>query len=704
MISLDTETTGVDFHHGAKPFLVTTCDEQGDQRFWEWDVDPLTRQPDVQASDVEEIRELIAEADLLVLQNPKFDVTALATIGIDNFPWHKVRDTLMAGHLLSTNTPHNLTDLAIHYLGHNIEQYEVDVKKVVTACRQLVANRNKKDGSPFEGWRLASSDLSDMPSIKGGSKRDEDKPWKNDMWLPRALIRHYDAVGEPWDDDPAMLKWQTVTSEYANTDSAVTLPLWRVMEREIKRRNLWKIYLERLKVVPIAFRMEHSGVTMSRARLEEMEEEFSAESVRCGRLCVSIAKGMNHDLVLPKSGNNKSLTSFVFDKLKLPVMGRSKKTGEPSLNTEAMDKYEAVLDDNSKPLVFISKLRDKRKRDTALSYMAGYKRFWVPHTGLNGHSRDWFMLHPNLNPTGTNTLRFSSYNPNSQNLSRQKGFNLRYCFGPAPGREWWVLDGKNLELRLPVYEAGEEAMIALFERPDDPPYFGSNHLLVAHILHPEKFEECLRDGVSFKDRYASTWYRRVKMGNFAITCGAVEESGTADKAYGVPGAQRRIKDSMKAMAELSKRLLSFATKHGYVETMPDKTVDPDRGFPIMSTRSARGGIIPTKPFSHHVQGTAMWWMMKAMIRCQEKLDEWRDRDGFDGFITLQVHDELVFDFPKSGRSIAVQAASKARLRGDNLWRARTVQRLMEQGGDDIGVPTPVSVSYHEHDYSEGIEV
>jgi hypothetical protein len=42
-LSLDTETTGLDVYHGARPFFITTCNEQGEQQYWEWDVDPETQ-------------------------------------------------------------------------------------------------------------------------------------------------------------------------------------------------------------------------------------------------------------------------------------------------------------------------------------------------------------------------------------------------------------------------------------------------------------------------------------------------------------------------------------------------------------------------------------------------------------------------------------------------------------------------------------
>jgi len=57
----------------------------------------------------------------------------------------------------------------------------------------------------------------------------------------------------------------------------------------------------------------------------------------------------------------------------------------------------------------------------------------------------------------------------------------------------------------------------------------------------------------------------------------------------------------------------------------------------------------------------------------------------------QVHDELVFDFPfKSNKG--------------NLPKIRKLRRLMEEGGNDIGISTPVAFTYHPHTWSEGITV
>ncbi len=668
MLALDCETTGLDLRHGAKPYFVSICNSEGMQTWYEWDVNPITREPDVPKEDIESLAEQLSPynnedaSDGLILQNPKFDVKALSTIceewGTD-WVWELTYDTLLAAHLLDSKQPKDLTSLCIRYLGVNLQPYEDRIKKATQQARTLVKRE-------FPDWRTAQEGLPEMPSEKG-------KIWKADMWLPRAVAKklHYKR-NHPW---------RTVLRDYGNPDTAVLNPLFKVMTGEIERRGLTAIYKERLKLLPVVYKMEDNGVTINRGRLNELTETYREETDRAGRICVNIAKRYGSELELPKSGNNKSLTDCVFNKLKLPVVAVSKKTGEPSLNKTVIEHYQATLDPRDRRLAFINNLSDKRKRDTALGYMEGYERFWLPLEVYNAKGEQlWFLLNPSLNPTGTDTLRWSSSNPNEQNISKKEGFNLRYCFGPAPGRIWYSLDANNIELRLPAYEAGETKMIDLFERPNDPPYYGSYHMLIFATLHPKFFAKY---GMECKKRFGSTWYQWTKNGDFAIGYGSVEESGTADRAYHVPGAFKKVKKLFRAIhgpGGLNDKMIAHAEKHGYVETMPDKTVNPKRGYPLECTRTDYGRIKPTVPLNYHVQGTACWWMGKAMVRCQNYLDT---LDGYK--MVMQVHDELVFDFPV----------------GDNKKHLHKIKKLMEQGGEDIGVPTPVSCESHPNNWSEG---
>ena len=672
VVSLDTETTGLDFHHGANPFLVTVFDEESENTYWEWRVDPTTRRVRVPAREKQQIQDVLDSADLLVMQNSLFDVLALKSIGLrwDTRHWDKLFDTLIAGHLLSSNMPHDLTSMVLWYVGVDIASYDSDIRQ---ACAD--ARRWARDNQP--NWRIAKQGLAEMPSVKGSAA-------KLDMWLLRSVA---ETAEYPKDHD-----WWSLCSIYANIDSAATYRLYQSQQDEIQRRSLTKIFNERMKLLKPTLAMEEQGITVSRNRLEELTQDYKEKSERAGRVCCNIAARFGADLQLPKSGNNGSLLAAAFDHIGLPVVAKSKKTGKPTLDKTVLEEYESTLPHRSMQSAFVRALRGKRKRDTAVTYMESWKRFWLPLDVDTDpcDDDDWYVLHPKVNPTGTRTLRMSSSNPNEQNISKQEGFNLRYCFGPAPGREWWSIDANNLELRLPAYESEETEMVDLFERPDDPPFFGNNHLLIFSILHPDKWNHDDSEGLlKAKRKYASTWYQWTKNGNFAVQYGAVLSSGTADKAYHVKGAQRTIQKRFKKIKRLNDLMVTTARQQGYVETIPDKTVDPLRGYPLQCTLDQYGNVLPTVPLNYHVSGTAMWWMMKAMTRCDRFLSQ--DRYA-DHRMIMQIHDELVFDIPVNPISAEGQIPECV----------KSICGLMTQGGDDIGIHTPVNAEYHPSNWSASV--
>jgi DNA polymerase I-like protein with 3'-5' exonuclease and polymerase domains len=684
VISLDTETTGVDLHHGSKPFFVTTCDLDGVVRWWEWDVDPVTRAPVVPDQDRDEVAEVVSSADRLVLQNSQFDAAALDTIDLGPaagvFQWGKVDDTLIAGHLLDSASPHNLTDMVLRYVEYDIEPFEVVLGDATKEARRLVKTK-------FPGWAIAAPDRPDMPSNRAGS-------WKVDTWVPRAVAkalryrRPRDGCDHRWGNDWTCSRcsghrWWVVLSDYANADSEATILLWRAQSILLQKRNLQKIYAERLRLLPIVYSMERGGVTLDRGRLDDLRERFAVESTGAAGACVGIAKRRGYDLALPKSGNNNSLREFCFQVLGLKTSKRTE-SGELAMDKSVFEGWLTSGEVGSDSHGFVQAIMDKRKRDTAIQYMDGYRRFWVPDpSGV-------YRLFPRLNPTGTGTLRWSSSNPNEQNISKQDGFNVRYCFGPPPGFEWWSLDYQNLELRIPAYEAGETDVVAIFDRPDDPPYYGSYHLLVADLLHPEKFRE---HGKRFKDVFEATWYKWIKNGNFAVIYGAQEK--TADAAYRVPGAYRMIQRRFPRIADLNRRMIDQAARDGCVETIPDRSVDPDRGYPVMCVRGDHGRASPTVPLNYHIQSTAMWLTARAMVKSHEYLEGLEYPGPARPRIVMQVHDEIVFEFP------AGRGADPWRT---NLPKVRKLARLMESCGADVGVPTPVSATYHPVHWGSGDRV
>ena len=715
VISLDTETCGLDFFHGVKPFIVVSTNAVGKTQLWQWEVDPLTRRPAVTDRDLADIASRLDHAETVVLHNSKFDAHALDTLGL-TLPWDKVEDTLCAAHVLGSSDDHDLTSCARSFVSEALARrsealeaaLEHHIKAARTYCRFHLTD-----------WKTARDDDPNLPSAKGGG---DEGPWRNDYWLPRAvalrLLRLTDEGKEveyPTCGPEGVKAWLTSISEYAVSDSATTVMVWAAMKRALENRKLWATYRARFEGVPVAYRMECNGVSVSGTALREAQATYGARATDLGATAVGVARSMGYELTLPKKGTNQNLDDFVFgraprdpdevvgkkvkkgkrrpdlprtpapDTLNLPVVGTTE-SGNPSFDSDARRMYLGQLKPASKAHLFVACLDEKADLDTGLTYLSAYERFALP----DGDDPDRLRIHPNLNPFGTDTLRWSHNNPNSANISERSVVNARKCFGPTPDREWADFDGENLELRIPVFEADETEIMDVFLHPERGPYYGSYHLVIFEILHPALFKE---HGPKVKDLF-KVEYGCTKNFTFCRQYGGQE--ALADATARVPGATRLVGRRYPKVEALSKKWIEFAQKNGYVETLPDRSVDPDRGYPLLVKRGTWGRVKPTTPFCYHVSGTACQWMNRAMVKSDQVLQRWKREDGFDARMILQIHDSLVFDLPARGDDADGKPV--------NLARMRELGAAMSSCGDDIGIPTPVSLKVCRTSWAEGVKL
>lgn len=525
LLSLDFETTGLDLFHAAGPFCAVWCDGTNPGHL-EWPVDPLTRDWTPPDGTADRIRDLVSGADRVVFHNSKFDVRCLSKLGIE-LDWARVEDTMVAGHVLYSAPPHNLTRLADRYLDTDISGYERAVEAAVKRCRRIVQQARLKEGrrkttipdlSPLRHWAISAEDDPDAPSTG-------DDVWRADYWLPAAVYAY-----DP--EDPDVKGFDTVLHEYALVDAAVTYRLWEEVEVLLRRRGLWKVYRAKMEILPALYRMEARGLGVRREVLRDATERYTAESEAAGGEIERVADELGYPLQMPKGATNHNLDDFVFgragrtdgkrdaksaraaapDTLNLPVVDRTE-SGSPSFGADARAIYAGTLSAGSPGSRFVTAYARKSELDKGLSYLAAYERFLLP----DGHGG--YVIHPSFRATGTQTTRLSCENPNAQNISLRSAVNLRHAFGPKPGRVWYSMDAANIELRIPAYLAGESELIDVFERPDDPPYFGSYHLLIFSVLHPDTFAA---HGKSVKEDVSPFFpqYKRVKNGNFARQYGA----------------------------------------------------------------------------------------------------------------------------------------------------------------------------------------
>lgn len=706
MIAFDVEATGIDLVHGCLPYFFAFAHDNGKLEWAEWSVDPLTRLPLVDTSDLDSIIDLLG-SDEIVCHHANFDLQATRALldhAIDyygygwdlDWNWSDIHDTLIMSHAWRNLWGHSLKSL------RNI-LFQVDDSKQ-DALRQAVnqARRicRKKDFIKAHGeWRIAGPSDPHWPAIDkspGEKQKDIEGWWYLDTWLPKAIydrapeflpdpstcLPTYDDVFSQCDADPDSYNydyrytderkgdsmdhpWRTVLRNYALEDVETTIPLYHFLDHALQTEGLYDNYLERLQLLRVTYEMKERGVTL-KPSLQKNMERYTSKADKEGNRAVRIAKRV---LQVDEFniGSSKQLQHLLYseDGFELPIIKRTKPSktaplGQASTDAETIDKlYDLVLDDpryqNPHAKSFFESLLISRKNRTASNYLRNY-HLW---------SRDG-RLHSNLNITGTKFTRQSSNDPNLQNAGTGKededgelDFNLREDFGPGPGYVWLAWDYSNIELRLWAYQTGNRELIAAFENNR------SVHLIIARELHKELV------GMSDEEATETRVYKKTKNGNFSILYGAAPYKANA--TYGVRDAYNRINKRFPEVRDFTQTLHGEVRDRGYIETLG--------GYRLYIPTDQ-----PHVAVSGKIQGTAGQTIGRAMIECTT----WCRFNAPCCRLILQIHDELVFEVPKGfflqNRDFLV----------DNL------SGIMERQGDEIGVPVPVKGNLIENTWADGV--
>ena len=139
------------------------------------------------------------------------------------------------------------------------------------------------------------------------------------------------------------------------------------------------------------------------------------------------------------------------------------------------------------------------------------------------------------------------------------GYSLRL---PGP-RIGWSIDAKNVELRIPAFESGEQKLIDLFEKANEPPYYGSEHLLNFSVVFPEVWDKAVKlvgidkAGPYCKQEYKDSYYQWTKNGDFGIQWHLAAEK-KADLTFHRNGAYRLIKQNLPRKEALNQSCIDYA--------------------------------------------------------------------------------------------------------------------------------------------------
>ena len=417
-------------------------------------------------------------------------------------------------------------------------------------------------------------------------------------------------------------------AEYAAEDADITLRLHRALWPKLERAGaLADVYREiEQPLMPVLQRMERHGVLIDRAMLQTQSREIAARLADIQAQAHAEA-GAPFNLESPKQ-----LQQILFERLGLPVR-RKTPGGTPST---AEDVLEELAANYRLPQIILEHRALAKLRSTYTERL--------PEQINAATGRVHTCYHQAVAATG----RLSSSDPNLQNIPVRspEGRRIRQAFIAPPGYRLLAADYSQIELRIMAHLSEDEGLLRAFAEDRDI------HLATA----AEVFGVPLAQ-VSGEQR------RSAKAINFGLIYG-MSAFGLA-RQLGVPrGAAQTYVDLYFArypgVRQYMERTRAQARSDGYVETVFGRRLFlPDIG----SRNRQLQQYAERSAINAPMQGTAADIIKRAMLA----VDAWRESAQPPVSLTMQVHDELVFEvredyLPQAAQQIGALMSGAAQLR------------------------------------------
>jgi DNA polymerase I len=359
-----------------------------------------------------------------------------------------------------------------------------------------------------------------------------------------------------------------------------------------------------LPLVDVLVGMEQLGMLLDRAHLEKVSVQLEADATRLQSEIWQLA-GEEFNI-----GSTKQLQVILFEKLGL-AKGRATKTGY-STDVHTLERLAEEHEIVRKILEYRGTTKLKSTYVDAL---------------LAGMDASTHRIHTNLNQTGTVSGRISSSDPNLQNIPirTEQGRLIRKAFVAPPGHVILAADYSQVELRILAHITGDEPLVEAFRSGQDV------HSRTAADLFDVKVEDV-----------DSEMRRKAKMTNYAIAYGVSGFGLAKQLGTGTAGeAQEFIKRYFEALPGVKNYIddiLKQARTDGHVKTLMGRRRPlPDINSPRQQERAAA----ERTAINHPIQGTSADIMKLAMLAVDRELSTRK----LKARVTMQVHDELVFEVP-----------------------------------------------------------
>ncbi len=425
--------------------------------------------------------------------------------------------------------------------------------------------------------------------------------------------------------------------DYAAEDADVALQLYRRLLPEIVGNGGERaLHACEEPLVTVLADMEEEGIRINTSVLHTYARDLERELLALELRIRELAGGSALNLASPKQ-----MGELLFGQMKLDPDAKRTASGQYATDEETLQKLagrhpiiDLILDHRA-----CSKLKS--------TYVDKLPDCVDPVTG---------RIHTSFSQALTETGRLSSSHPNLQNIPirTERGRRIRAAF-VARDAEHVLLaaDYSQIELRVMAALSGDAGMRAAFARGAD--------------IHTETAVRVYRVSAA---EVTSEMRSRCKMVNFGIIYG-ISAFGLAQR-LGVPRSQaaeliEAYFAQYPGVKEYMDKTIAFAREHGYVRTALGR-----RRYlrDIQSRNATARQAAERNAINTPVQGTAADLIKLAMVRIHQELCTRRLHTR----MVLQVHDELLFDVPRTEEG--------------------QVREIVQQGmvhAMDLGVPLEVEI-------------
>jgi DNA polymerase I len=378
------------------------------------------------------------------------------------------------------------------------------------------------------------------------------------------------------------------------------------LEKQLSGKSLTKLFYDiEMPLVEVLAQMESNGIKIDLDILKNLSKDLEKRLIHLIEE-IYTASGTQFNINSPKQ-----LSQVLFEKLKLPVVKRSK-TG-PSTDEEVLKKLSGAHKLPNLLLEYRQLMKLKTTYVDTLPELA---------------DRSTGRIHTSFNQTATETGRLSSSNPNLQNLpiKTEIGSRIRQAIvASGSGSRILACDYSQIELRILAHISGDESLIHAFKNNRDI------HKATAALIY----------GLEEKD-ITDPMRETAKRVNFGIVYGLTSYGLSKDLNIPLDEAQAFIDAYFSRYPKVESYMQDQVTKaenDGFVMTILGRR----RYIPEINSKNQMvRQFAQRKAINTPIQGSASDLIKLAMIQIHNEIDSRK----FVSQMVLQVHDELVFDVPQ----------------------------------------------------------